>query len=481
MNEKELGEILGKLNISIKNLERFLDKPEPHQKDWWDKFGLATKFIATVLLVTIGGIFTFVYNAAHDNEQQALETQRQQTYELDTLSKFMPYITHEDEEKREIAIFLVQELIGTKMATRLAVLNVNPETPKILKRLSELDQGEGREVADEALKMVVKSPDFSVVSTLYVTDRKALDSRPGKFSGKRGDVSYGTADVSIPLTHRLGALESPSVYRLEIAEDPTKHVTLLTSDTMDREQFNAAVGQYLSRSSADEILVFVHDFNVPFDFALKRLAQLSYDLNFQGVAILYSWPSAGSVYSYLADAENSAWTVNNLVSFLQEIRGVDAETKIHLLAQGMGGRSLVMALQELTNRLNMAEMPVFDQLILAAPDMDLDAFNMSAPELTNVAQRVTVYVSSEDQSLAVSANIHSGPRVGQAAEHIVTVPGIDVIDVSEADTSIVGHSYYSGSIAVMADLYQVLRGTASTERQNLSRVISKDAAYWKIP
>ena len=40
-----------------------------------------------------------------------------------------------------------------------------------------------------------------------------------------------------------------------------------------------------------QVFVFVHGFNVSFENALRRTAQIAYDLNFDGAPFLFSWPS----------------------------------------------------------------------------------------------------------------------------------------------------------------------------------------------
>ena len=47
-------------------------------------------------------------------------------------------------------------------------------------------------------------------------------------------------------------------------------------------------------------MVFIHGFNVPFEDAIYRTAQLAHDLDFDGAPILYSWPSRGTMLGYVA-------------------------------------------------------------------------------------------------------------------------------------------------------------------------------------
>ena len=46
---------------------------------------------------------------------------------------------------------------------------------------------------------------------------------------------------------------------------------------------------------ADTPVVFVHGFNVNFEDAVYRTAQITYDLQFDGAPFLFSWPTSGNI------------------------------------------------------------------------------------------------------------------------------------------------------------------------------------------
>ncbi len=69
----------------------------------------------------------------------------------------------------------------------------------------------------------------------------------------------------------------------------------------ESESLTATVAGMRDRASCRDVLVFVPGYNVSFVNAVRRTAQLAYDLDFGGVPVLYSWPSAGSAAAYVAD------------------------------------------------------------------------------------------------------------------------------------------------------------------------------------
>jgi esterase/lipase superfamily enzyme len=62
--------------------------------------------------------------------------------------------------------------------------------------------------------------------------------------------------------------------------------------------------------------VFTHGYNVSFEEAARRAAQLAFDLNFRGRVVLFSWPSCGSLLGYGADEERALLSAHTFRGFL---------------------------------------------------------------------------------------------------------------------------------------------------------------------
>lgn len=147
----------------------------------------------------------------------------------------------------------------------------------------------------------------------------------------------------------------------------------------------------------------------------------------------------------------------------------------------MGNRGLTRAIAAL-----MLERPDlkgrFREIILAAPDVDADVFrNELAPALTQAGKRVTLYASSKDMALKASKEVHGYPRAGDTAGGIVIVPGVDTIDASLVDDSILAHSYFVESIPVIRDIAQMFRtNQAPTQRPLLKAVRGPGGTHWEL-
>jgi esterase/lipase superfamily enzyme len=332
--------------------------------------------------------------------------------------------------------------------------------------------------------------EFAIVRVFYGTDR----ARTGKtilsdfYGSERGDLEYGYLDVSIPATHEYGELESPSrIWIFGAEENPKKHVVLLAVEPAEnKDTFLASLRRNMAEASSDEVFVFVHGYNVSFEAAARRTAQLAYDLEFDGTPILYSWPSQNSTAGYFADEASVRVSARKLRVFLENLVEDSGASRIHLIAHSMGNRAMVEALEQLVLRRDPSlPREVFDQVVLAAPDIDIDLFEAISAEIQQAARRVTLYASANDKALQYSAQVHGGiPRAGSIVEDgrgIVVLPGLDTIDMSDVETGDYGHSYYGDDEATMFDLVLLMwRGVAPEQRCGMYPREIDHSGYWRF-
>ena len=321
-------------------------------------------------------------------------------------------------------------------------------------------------------------------------------------------LHYGKCSVNIPTDHRVGMIDSPSLQRFEFSENEDKHVILERVTNGPRAEFFDDLNKRLDNSNG-HTFVFIHGYNVSFENAVKRTAQIAYDLKFAGVPICYSWPSRGGLQDYTRDMANADWTVIHLQNFLNALFQETGAKRIHLIAHSMGNRALMQALERLsfewaqtpttskslTDRRTAApensnqtasreQSPLqFGQIIMAAPDISAHDFKQRyAQSLRRLSSQITLYASSRDRALMVSTSVHGHDRAGLAGEEICIVEGVDTIDVSHIDTSLIGHSYYGDNPAMIDDLRALIQLSHPTsERQWLQQVeMASDEIYWKF-
>lgn len=321
---------------------------------------------------------------------------------------------------------------------------------------------------------------LAVMGTIaWLQSDRAVAGPKLEYGNGRGSFVMGTCEVSIPRNHQVAELEAPSVFKLDFVEDPTRHVALLDIEEQDSETFFSQLRARVDQGVSKDAFVFVHGFNVTFEDAARRTAQLTYDLKFQGAPIFYSWPSQGGLFQYAVDETNVVWTVPHLREFLKEIASQSGAQSVHLIAHSMGNRALTSALRELAFEMRGMP-PLFNEVVLTAPDIDAEIFRRDiAPAIVTTAKRVTLYASSNDEALVLSKQVHGYPRAGETGDGLVVIPGIETVDVSAVDTSLLGHSYYGDNATVISDMIDLVRNSKSArERSWLETARLDELFYW---
>ncbi len=307
-----------------------------------------------------------------------------------------------------------------------------------------------------------------VAVSLMLAGQANIEKHGVTYNTDRGSLVRGVCEVTVPDIHSRGVVERPSLLRFEIRENQQEHIVLTSAVELNQNDFQRRLSETISASPDRDLLVFIHGYNVDFQSAVRRTAQVAVDLPFEGVPVCYSWPSQGSLFGYAVDETNAEWTTPHLKQFLLELASESGARSINVVAHSMGNRPMTAAMQQIGWQLDSQSDVPFDRIVLAAPDVDADRFRRDlAPSLLNVAHHVTLYASSDDQALIASKQVHGYPRAGESGADIVVVPGVETIDVSGIDLSLLGHSYYGDNESMLRDLYDVLRLRLPAPRRTL--------------
>ena len=257
-------------------------------------------------------------------------------------------------------------------------------------------------------------------------------------------------------------------------------VMLEEVSVLSPEKFLKNIKGYLNSSHSDKTaLVFVHGFGVTWEDAARRTAQMSYDLEYDGVPIFFSWPSKGQISkrAYKYDYDLIDESVPYLEKFLMKIVNSEAE-KIFLIAHSMGNIGLVQAITNIGKELGHDKLPVFTEIILTAPDMNSGTFEDFVEKFQMAGKRVTLYSNSEDVALEFSReHMHGGlRRAGDSKPEPITIKGMDSIDATNMNTGFISinHSYPMENRDVIEDISYLLRGVLAKDRFGLEPI----KTYW---
>jgi esterase/lipase superfamily enzyme len=229
----------------------------------------------------------------------------------------------------------------------------------------------------------------------------------------------------------------------------------------------AAIYTALQDGAGEAPAIYVHGYFISFEKGCRRAELFQDNANIAGRFLWFSWPSDGSLAYYIHDEADLYWSVPDLADAIIELRDRFGDGVVDVAGHSLGARGVVLALYDVANREPDIRL---DEVVLLAPDMDFGIFQRVLPRIRPIVENITVYVTTGDRPLALSAQVHGYPRLGEAGNAIETLEGVEVIDLSDLPAdSPTGHLYHIYSPAVGEDLDQLLNeGLHAAERRNLS-------------
>ena len=315
------------------------------------------------------------------------------------------------------------------------------------------------------------------VTVFYVTNRSRDPGRTDDdaYGGARGPTHLGRCTVRftpIPLLDRLGAAAPFYV--------PTETNDISTAEAVDERTFWRRLAESVEATASRSAVVFVHGYNYGFARTCRMAAEMQRTLAGQATVVMVSWPSNGNPADYVGDLADAEWSVPMLAGFLRRLGDRIGPEKVQVLAHSMGSRVTVAALERLGA--SPDRRPVIGRLVLLAPDYDSQTFVDRLPDLSPLAQSLTLYASSNDSPLKLSRQLSGYPRLGEAGDYLTVVDGIETVDVSPAGIyQVFGHEYFFYHPLVAADLAELLgAGRAASERSGLRARTRDGRTYWEV-
>ncbi|MDX9973325.1 MAG: alpha/beta fold hydrolase [FCB group bacterium] len=341
--------------------------------------------------------------------------------------------------------------------------------------------------AGEVASMELAEPpaeDTTLYTLWYGTNRQPVDSADhskGYLPERAQEVSYGTCKVSIPESHKFGSIGSSWLRRLITFTDD--RLRLVSTTAAAAADFWTSLRTSLDECEPDDrqALLFIHGFNVSFEEAAIRAAQIGCDLKAPGVTSFFSWPSKGNTGEYAADEASIEASEGAIADFVCRLAEEAGARRVHVIAHSMGNRGLLRAMQRIFGDAERRAGVKLGQVFLAAPDLDAGLFRDLAYVYPQLSQRTTLYVSRADKAVGLSTWLHGAPRAGFIPP-VTVVNGVDTIEVPDFDLDILGHGYYAGAAGVLHDMFDLLRRDAPPDdRQRIEKQQPAGGApYWRI-
>lgn len=307
------------------------------------------------------------------------------------------------------------------------------------------------------------------ITVWYGTDRTPI-IKNGILCGYTGDreqaekVHHGICDVFVPKSHEFGTVGSSFLKRLLKRSDDRLKINSIQATSEQQFWKDLQVALALIPEDDRVSVIFIHGYKVSFKEAAIRTAQIGVDLKVSGAMAFFSWASKGSLKKYAVDEATIESSESNIARFIEDFATKSSSKKVHIIAHSMGNRGLLRAVQRLVGKVEKRSRVQFGQIILAAADLDVQVFKDLAKHYPEVSERTTLYVSSKDHAVALSGAIHGYDRVGFTPPTTV-VPGIDTVEVTNIDLSVLGHGYVGKAAPVLYDMADLMRNNAPPEER----------------
>lgn len=256
--------------------------------------------------------------------------------------------------------------------------------------------------------------------------------------------------------------------------------------------FAAKINRQLSLSENKDIFIYIHGYNVDFEYPVLVSKELQHYLGYQGVFISYNWPATPNRLAYFQDLETASATRRNLRVLLEYLSDNTNARRIHLIGYSAGSRLAFEVTYQIALQNKGTAGPRLGNVLLISSDLDRGYFGQAlADGLLNVVDRMTLYLSGTDAALGMSNFVYGRQRLGQiwadedvwpALEiELARLDKLEMIDATDADRASAGngHWYFRSSPWASSDILVSLLTGYSAAQRGLVRPDGK--AVWSFP
>lgn len=326
--------------------------------------------------------------------------------------------------------------------------------------------GAGPALADDAVP-----PGAETLPFLTLRDATGAASPADAFGGRRAGLSAGYCILTEPPRFLAPIAEATAL------KMPGRDFRLSALHLHDP----SAVFERLEETAAGHRpALYVHGYYEGIERNCVRAGMLRRNVGLEGRLLLFSWPSDEDILRYASDEADLFWSVPAVADATMDLVKRFGPGEVDLIGHSLGGRGVVLALDRIAGD-HSGSGPLIDDVVLIAPDMDFDVFAQLLPGIRDMARSITIYVASGDIPLAISAELHGYPRLGQAGNDVSELDGVEVIDVSAMSgigaidipgapaSALSGHIYHLSSRDIADDISALLNdGKRAAEREGLA-------------
>lgn len=263
---------------------------------------------------------------------------------------------------------------------------------------------------------------YQTVTVVTATDRQRDVTGVGYTAKRSATLQFERFTVATPEKANVQSKDSRELKPIW----PKKYV-VTRREPVTTEDMNAK----------NNALIYVHGYNYTFQESLFQLSSVVADGRLTEVPILFSWPSDGTVTGYIADKDAAAFARDDLVQLLETLKKLKPEGNVTLFGHSMGAWIVVEALRQLKLSNRDDVLRHVDQVVLAAPDIDVDLFKRQINTIGRLNKPILVLSATDDRALTISSRIGGArARIGMvnqndpAVQELITDGAIKIVDLS---------------------------------------------------
>jgi esterase/lipase superfamily enzyme len=331
----------------------------------------------------------------------------------------------------------------------------------------------------------------------FVTNRRQeretgpIEERFGK--DREEALKFGSFDAKIEPSLGLGMLINPTEWF------QNEEINLQEVQRMDEPAFVERLTDRVNASPYQSLLVVVHGYREAFPSALRKTAFFGHVLDVNAPVLLFDWPGnqGGSLGGYRRAREVAEASGADLARTLKLIVEQVQPARLWLVANSMGGQVVVDAFSALHQDADFADSETeIEDVVLTAPDVDHEEFDQRFKrEIIDLADHLTVYVSSNDRALVVSRLVNRAQRRGEStltpdqlaeASRLVELTDtssdlVTLVDVTPVNRTRNLQNFSLETPELFDDLYLRLTNEGAIKSRLLYRVnTSEGAVYWVL-
>jgi len=200
----------------------------------------------------------------------------------------------------------------------------------------------------------------------------------------------------------------------------------------------ALIDRQLATSPTGSVVFFVPGYRASFNDVLILMGSWGHFLGRNSPVIAFSWPTGTRALDYFRDCPLSRAFVSDVAWVIALVAERSQARRINVVGFSCGGSLLAEALVRLREAHPSEDHEALQRryrianVIFAAADIDLRTFARShMPVISDIAQRITVYVSKDDSALRVAAWFARGSRLGRPRFDELTRKDLETVASNE--------------------------------------------------